>query len=278
MDAQVIGSFSVQAIIPTPSFTVSDIWYYWQARDYNPSNDITTPSTAPSNYFTTLLNDVSGPSINYNLNAGDHVSLYRSQEISVIDNVQTVTASLQIAITDIFGNTLTYDITSNLVTYNAQRTLTYNWPSSDYYNLPGEYRLRVYAEDISANASAFNITVNMTTLSDVQSSFAIFGPSGPGSAVLTYPNPFNLDIESATFAYQITDAASMVIRIYGLNRRLLRSLSYSKGSMGYYNVDTWDGKDDNGTRLPNGTYPFTITATSSGGEVARARGKMIMLR
>jgi flagellar hook assembly protein FlgD len=95
--------------------------------------------------------------------------------------------------------------------------------------------------------------------------------------VLTYPNPFNSASQRATFAYQITAAASIEIRIYNLARQFLRSLQSTK-SMGYHNSDTWDGADSSGASLPNGTYYYVITATSTAGEVDRARGHIILLR
>ncbi len=75
-------------------------------------------------------------------------------------------------------------------------------------------------------------------------------------SVLVYPNPVQRD---ARFTFELNSPATCRVRIYTLAGRLVRDLGDHPGTFGYNEV-YWDGRDQDGTHLPNGVYLFTLAA------------------
>ena len=70
----------------------------------------------------------------------------------------------------------------------------------------------------------------------------------------------------------------IAINIYDASGRLIRILRSDEFSNGYQlSPVTWDGNDEGGRRVGRGIYPYSVTATTEDGEVARTVGKMIIL-
>lgn len=70
---------------------------------------------------------------------------------------------------------------------------------------------------------------------------------------------FGLADSAATVTIEITDSAGNVVR----------TLTVSGGSAGT-NTVTWDGLDDSGILLADGTYDFTVSATDASGDAVAA--------
>ena len=73
--------------------------------------------------------------------------------------------------------------------------------------------------------------------------------------VAVYPNPFR---ERADLLYRLTHDADVKVKIFTLTGRKIREFALS-GVMGD-NVLSWDGKDENGLPLANGTYLYKLEA------------------
>lgn len=67
---------------------------------------------------------------------------------------------------------------------------------------------------------------------------------------LIYPNPFK---ENVTIRYGLLDTAEINMKIYDAKGSLVRILLTGTKNPGH-NTIAWDGKDDHGNDLPNGTY------------------------
>jgi len=75
-------------------------------------------------------------------------------------------------------------------------------------------------------------------------------------SVLVYPNPVT---SQAYFCFILTQPAMVNIRIFTISGKLVRDLGKINCHSGYNQIP-WEGRDQNGTSLPNGIYLFTLTA------------------
>lgn len=112
---------------------------------------------------------------------------------------------------------------------------------------PGDHTLEVKAFDNVNNRSTASVR------------FTIVAP-GSGfdlvdSNVGVYPNPFR---HRADFLYRLTHDADVRLKVFTLSGRRIRELE-ARGVMGD-NVLSWDGTDERGLPLANGTYLFKLEA------------------
>jgi len=93
----------------------------------------------------------------------------------------------------------------------------------------------------------------------------------PGKAFVThnFPNPFN---PSTAISYAIRRPGPVVLSIYDLRGRKVRSLVNEQQSAGTYTV-VWQGRDDEGRQLGSGVYFYRIDAPG-----VSERRKMVMLK
>jgi hypothetical protein len=75
-----------------------------------------------------------------------------------------------------------------------------------------------------------------------------------------YPNPFSPDDEYARIHYRINSSGSKVtIEIFDFGMNLIRRLISGVSRSGNQDQEEiWDGKDKNGSRIPNGTYFYKV--------------------
>jgi hypothetical protein len=111
--------------------------------------------------------------------------------------------------------------------------------------------------------------------------FTIVLPSGSFDLVdhdvAAYPNPF---AQQAEFLYRLTHDADVRLKVFTIGGRLVREMR-ATGSGGD-NVLTWDGNDENGSPLANGTYLYKLEAErrAEGGdrESDEYVGKIVRMR
>ena len=84
-----------------------------------------------------------------------------------------------------------------------------------------------------------------------------------------HPNPFN---PSTTIAYEVPQTSRVVINIYDVAGRLVRSLVDRRQPAGAYDIE-WDGKNDRGADAGSGIYFYRLRA--GGREVTR---KMVLIK
>ncbi len=96
-------------------------------------------------------------------------------------------------------------------------------------------------------------------------------------STLVYPNPVRRE---AYFTFRLNRAASVRVRIFTLQGRMLRDLGDITGVFGYNQV-IWDGKDRDGQMLPNGVYLVSLsarTAGPTGADAVSVRERFLVLR
>ncbi|MFZ5640558.1 MAG: FlgD immunoglobulin-like domain containing protein [Bacillota bacterium] len=73
------------------------------------------------------------------------------------------------------------------------------------------------------------------------------------------PNPMEIGTDNLTIRYNLSENATVYTTIYSGQtpiRKLVNGLAKQVG----YNSDTWDGKDDDGNYVPEGTYTVAVSA------------------
>ncbi len=73
-----------------------------------------------------------------------------------------------------------------------------------------------------------------------------------------YPNPFS---DKTTIAFNISEYKHINVVIYDFSGNQVKSLLNKNYSQGNYTVE-WDGTNDNGMRLPSGTYFYVLKANN----------------
>ncbi len=104
------------------------------------------------------------------------------------------------------------------------------------------------------------------------------GTGRPVAASLTtFPNPFYLrNGSSATVRYEVSLSGEVVLSLYNLLGQRIRILvdgAHSKGTF----TTTWDGNDDNGSRVASGVYFCRMTTEGSTGRSEVTR-KLLFLK
>ena len=122
---------------------------------------------------------------------------------------------------------------------------------------PGEYRIRLQAQDANGNAS------DATRTATVAGEFEI-------KNIANFPNPF-LPGSGTHFAYYLTKGADEVsLKIYTITGRLILAVDTLDASVSY-NEFHYDGYDADGEPLANGVYLYKFTArfTNAQGNTVR---------
>ncbi|MDD4179937.1 MAG: hypothetical protein PHH14_07865, partial [Candidatus Margulisbacteria bacterium] len=138
----------------------------------------------------------------------------------------------------------------------------------------GKHTLTVSVTDAAGHEvtkSFFGLTVSSVLLSQIRGN---------------YPNPFAPAKRSETtrIAYDLTEDTDIEINIYDISGRAIRKLSavagYKSGSIGAggaigYNEVVWDGKDETGNLVANGTYLYIILKKGNSTPLGRSQMAVI---
>lgn len=125
----------------------------------------------------------------------------------------------------------------------------------------GKHSLRIFVTDRAKNQGTFSIEFL------VDDQFRILN-------VYNYPNPFSRETQ---FTYNLTQMAELVyIKIYTVAGRLIRTLDNAPGFAGFNSV-YWDGSDEEGDRLANGTYFYRLVARN-GSQQSSVTEKIVVMR
>ena len=117
---------------------------------------------------------------------------------------------------------------------------------------PGEYRIRLQAQDANGNAS------DTTRTATVAGEFEI-------KNIANFPNPF-VPGDGTHFAYYLTKAADEVsLKIYTITGRLILTVDTLDPSVSF-NEFHFDGYDADGEPLGNGVYLYKFTAKFTNAE------------
>jgi len=96
---------------------------------------------------------------------------------------------------------------------------------------------------------------------------ATYAPKSPGRASYNYPNPFQPGRGDRTFIVMPLAAGqtptSARLRIFDAVGRLVRTLEVPAGQVTPGGVLVWDGRNDKGHQVANGTYPYRLELNGS---------------
>jgi len=135
--------------------------------------------------------------------------------------------------------------------------------SPDHALLPGEYRIRLQAQDANGNMAETELNGKVAGGLEIKN-------------IANFPNPFRPG-KGTDFAYYLTENADTVsLKIYTLTGRLIRNVDTLDADTSY-NEYHFDGLDEDGDPLANGVYIYKFTATKNGERVQKV-GKILILK
>lgn len=117
----------------------------------------------------------------------------------------------------------------------------------------GDYNLQIVVTDKSGNVTTANHTLS------VADGLAVSG-------LMSGPNPFNPDKQSATLQYQLSQNADVRLYIYSISgeRQWETAISagdINGGSIGFNRLN-WDGRNQWGETVASGVYVCYLIATN----------------
>jgi flagellar basal-body rod modification protein FlgD len=111
---------------------------------------------------------------------------------------------------------------------------------------------------------SINANSRLDQLVKLQSgSQAVSAVSFMGQSVQAFGDKMVLSNGNAQYVYTLPqDAASTTVTIKNANGDIVRTIATAPTASGNHLL-TWDGKDDQGNTMPDGTYSFAVNATDS---------------
>jgi len=108
-----------------------------------------------------------------------------------------------------------------------------------------------------------NILLNDQAMPDIKLS----GNSASGNQItgslVAYPNPFNA---KTNITYQVTENSPVLVEIYDMFGREVKTLVSENLDKGFYNV-VWNGDSNKGSRLPQGWYIVRLKSAGSSNQI-----------
>ncbi len=115
----------------------------------------------------------------------------------------------------------------------------------------GEWLLTAAVTDASGNTDTLQWHFTISNVNGIEE-------------VMNYPNPFK-DKTDFTFVLKSDAAADMKIIVYTIAGRKIRTLTPTDLHAGF-NMIEWDGRDDNGNEVANGTYLYRVVINGKNGD------------
>lgn len=119
------------------------------------------------------------------------------------------------------------------------------------------------------NLSLQNMAANQVSMSSLQASELIGRKVEATGNVLSKENGA---VSEGT--YQLSKPGKVTVRIYNAEGTLLRTLEEGVKDTSKQKV-VWDGKSQEGEKLPDGTFPFKISATDENGQSISVSSSMV---
>jgi hypothetical protein len=96
--------------------------------------------------------------------------------------------------------------------------------------------------------------------------------------LINYPNPFFNETRISAEHNRPDKELDVTVNIYNLNGRIIKTIKTKAESSGFRLPPlVWDGRDDGGSRVGRGLYPYSLTISTTEGETCRVTGRMIIL-
>lgn len=130
----------------------------------------------------------------------------------------------------------------------------------------GKYKLIIKAWDTYNNFNSTEIYFNVKSTEDVAL-----------DNIYNYPNPMS-DFTSFIFQHNSDEMLTADIKIYTVSGRLIKELNKTNITDKFVNIE-WDGRDDDGDAIANGTYIYKIIIKSETGSFSKSStGKLAKLK
>ncbi len=139
--------------------------------------------------------------------------------------------------------------------------------SSSYRSVYGNY-LPDFSTDIWLGSLGGLAKINESTTSFWDGNWTVYIASqqlNEGLKAFAFPNPFSPDEERITIQYSTGGKdAEVTIRIFDFGMNLIRTVIQNASRSGAVaeQKDVWDGRDENGSIVPNGVYFYRIDVGS----------------
>lgn len=148
----------------------------------------------------------------------------------------------------------TYDLTNSFVgdldSGGKSGFAKYNFTSMQ----PGDYSLKIKAWDVFNNFSVRNASFSVVS---AEKGIVI-------RDVVNYPNPMT-SFTTFTFQHNYNSLLSAKVKIYTVAGRLIKTLEEKYILEKFIKID-WDGRDEDGNQIANGTYLYKLTVESDDGQ------------
>ena len=158
---------------------------------------------------------------------------------------------------------LTNYFVGDLNTSGKSGVINYKFTSLE----PGDYKIKIKAWDVFNNSSVEEVL------------FTVISPDAGLSVrdVYNYPNPFSANT-SFTFQHNIASSVNVRIKIYTIAGRMIKEIEQNNLLDKFVHID-WDGRDEDGNQISNGTYLYKIIVeTSDGSYKENVLGKLAVIR
>jgi len=130
----------------------------------------------------------------------------------------------------------------------------------------GNYKLDVKAWDVFNNSSIETSYFSVVTGNDLVI-----------HDLYNYPNPFS---SSTTFTFQqnLNSDLNVEVKVYTITGRLIKVINSNNINQRFVTID-WDGRDDDGDLIANGTYLYKLIVKTTDGQYSRSiLGKLAVIR
>ncbi|MFO7889571.1 MAG: FlgD immunoglobulin-like domain containing protein [bacterium] len=163
--------------------------------------------------------------------SGNSVTGYRENSNGFIDNIDG----------SVSGNTFSYRIDHSSYTYdwNGVCAVSENFASGTYLTNASQN-----PDGLVYLAKQSQTNINNTNKNLI--SFKLLG---------NYPNPFNPETK---IAYTINKHGNVILEIYNVNGRLIRTLVNRLQKPGQYEI-RWNGLNENNQTVPSGMYMYKLS-------------------
>ncbi len=132
---------------------------------------------------------------------------------------------------------------------------------------PGDYKIKIKAWDVFNNFSS------------EEAYFTVLSPENSLTIrdIYNFPNPFSSNT-TFTFQHNITSSVNVKIKIYTIAGRLIKQIEENNLFNKFVKID-WDGRDEDGNLVANGTYLYKIIVESNDGKIKNsALSKLAIIR
>ncbi len=130
----------------------------------------------------------------------------------------------------------------------------------------GDYKLDVKAWDVFNNFSTETAYFSVVTGNDLVI-----------RDVYNYPNPFT-SFTTFTFQQNLNSTLNIEVKVYTIAGRLIKALKKDNVAERFVTID-WDGRDDDGDQIANGTYLYKLIVKTMDGQYSKSiLGKLAVIR